>query len=226
MITAVSEATVPKVSRHRAQGLRRRALRHGRPGVRARGHHRPAHRQDRRDGPRGRGQRGVRQQDRRHRGPGRARGVRGRAAARSTRRTSTSCAWPPSWSSTPSSSRPTCAPRSSAASSGPRARTATSPTAATASPRSEQRVELVRSIRWSHVRPISGPGTSGHTGAVAVDERTCPGCRATARRTSSYVDRHGAGQEAKSGWLLRALAVRPVGSSQSSWRPRAVRSRK
>ena len=36
MIAAVSEATVPKISRGRAQGLRRGALRDGRPGLRAR----------------------------------------------------------------------------------------------------------------------------------------------------------------------------------------------
>ena len=34
------------------------------------------------------------------------------------------------------------------------------------------------------------------------------------------------GQDAKSGWLPRTTAARPAGSSQSSCRPRAVRSRK
>ena len=38
MIAAVSEATVPKISRRRAQGLRRRPLRDVRPGLRARRH--------------------------------------------------------------------------------------------------------------------------------------------------------------------------------------------
>ena len=42
MIAAVSEATVPKLSRHRAQGVRRRALRDVRAGVRARRVHRAA----------------------------------------------------------------------------------------------------------------------------------------------------------------------------------------
>ena len=55
--------------RHRAQGVRRRPLRDVRAGLRPDRHARPAHGQDRRDGPRGGGQRRVRQQDRRHRGP-------------------------------------------------------------------------------------------------------------------------------------------------------------
>ena len=38
MITAVAEATVPKICVDRAQGVRRRALRDGRPGVRPRRH--------------------------------------------------------------------------------------------------------------------------------------------------------------------------------------------
>ena len=50
MISAVSEATVPKLSRDRAQGLRRRALRDGRPGLRPRRLHRAAEREDRGDG--------------------------------------------------------------------------------------------------------------------------------------------------------------------------------
>ena len=45
-------------------------------------------------GPEAGGERGVRQQDRRHRRPRRAGRVRGRAPAPSTRRTSTCCAWP------------------------------------------------------------------------------------------------------------------------------------
>ena len=97
MVTAVSEATVPKVSVivRKAYGAGLYAM--SGPGVRARGHHRPAHRQDRGDGPRGGGQRRVRQQDRRHRGPRRAGRVRRRAAPASTRRTSTCCAWRRSW---------------------------------------------------------------------------------------------------------------------------------
>ena len=64
------------VLRRRAQGLRRRALRDGRAGLRARRDDRPADGPDRRDGSGGGGQRGLRQQDRRDRGPGRARAVR------------------------------------------------------------------------------------------------------------------------------------------------------
>ena len=64
----------------RAQGLRRRAVRDVRPGVRARCDDRPADGAHRRDGPGGGDQRRVRQQDRRHRGSRRARRVRRRAA--------------------------------------------------------------------------------------------------------------------------------------------------
>ena len=80
MITAVSRGDRAEGLGDPPQGLRRRPLRHVGPGVRARGHHRPAHRQDRRHGPRAGGQRRLRQQDRRHRGPRRAGGVRRRAA--------------------------------------------------------------------------------------------------------------------------------------------------
>ena len=109
MITAVSEATVPKVVGDRAQGLRRRPLRHVRAGVRARGHPRPAHRQDRGHGPRGGGQRRLRQQDRRRSRTPTSGRRSSPSSARSTRRTSTCCAWPPSWSSTPSSTSATSA---------------------------------------------------------------------------------------------------------------------
>ena len=100
MIAAVSEATVPKISRRRAQGVRRRALRDVRPGVRARRVHRAAHGVDRGDGPGGRGQRGLLQQD-----PGGARRARARrlrrpSCATSTGRTSTSTSSRASWSST------------------------------------------------------------------------------------------------------------------------------
>ena len=54
----------------RPQGLRRRALRDGRPRVRAGLLPRPAHRLDRRDGPAGGDQRGVLQPDPGDRGPG------------------------------------------------------------------------------------------------------------------------------------------------------------
>ena len=59
-----------------------------------------------------------------HRRRGRAGGVRRRQARASTTRTSTSCGWPASWWSTRSSSRTTCATSWSAASPPPAARTA------------------------------------------------------------------------------------------------------
>ena len=113
MVTAVSEATVPKVSVivRKAYGAGLYAM--SGPAFEPEATHRPAHGQDRGDGPRGGGQRGVRQQDRRHRGPRRAGGVRRRAAPRSTRRTSTCCGWRRSWWSTRSSTSATCAARSS-----------------------------------------------------------------------------------------------------------------
>ena len=95
--------------RRRAQGLRRRALRDGRPRLRAGRDPRAADREDRRDGRRGSGQRGLREQDRGDRGRGRAGRVRRRQARASTTRTSTSCGWPASWSSTTSSRRRRCA---------------------------------------------------------------------------------------------------------------------
>ena len=75
MISAVSEATVPKISVDRAQGLRRRPLRDGRAGLRARLLHRPAQRLDRGDGAAGGGQRRLLQPDPGDRGRGRARGA-------------------------------------------------------------------------------------------------------------------------------------------------------
>ena len=78
MIAAVSEATVPKLSVDRAQGLRRGPLRDVRPGVRARRVHRAADGVDRRDGAAGRGERRLLQQD-----PGGARGARARRATSS-----------------------------------------------------------------------------------------------------------------------------------------------
>ena len=69
----------------RPQGLRRRPLRDGRPGLRARLLHRPAERLDRRDGPAGGGQRRLLQPDPGDRGRGRARALR-RREARGVRR--------------------------------------------------------------------------------------------------------------------------------------------
>ena len=63
----------------RPQGLRRRPLRDGRAGVRARRLHRAADREDRRDGPERRGQRGLLQPARGDRGRGRAGGEARRA---------------------------------------------------------------------------------------------------------------------------------------------------
>ena len=90
MIAAVSEATVPEDQRHRAQGLRRGPLRDVRAGVRARRVPRAADGVDRGDGPAGRGERGLLQQD--PGGPRRARARRAtsRSCATSTARTSTS----------------------------------------------------------------------------------------------------------------------------------------
>ena len=84
----------------RAQGVRRGPLRDVRPGVRSRRVPRAAERADRGDGPRARGERGVLQQDPGDRGSRRAGRVRGRAAGRVRRPTSTSCTSRPSSSST------------------------------------------------------------------------------------------------------------------------------
>ena len=128
------------VLRGRAQGLRRRALRDGRAGLRARRHHRAAHRPDRRHGARGGRERGVRQQDRRGRG-GRGRRRRATRSSRrggpSTRPTSTSSGSPPTSSST-RSSRPTrCAPSCCTGCATPPGATGTSPTSAATSLRSD-----------------------------------------------------------------------------------------
>ena len=139
MITAVAEATVPKVSVivRKAYGAGLYAM--AGPGVRPRGHARPAHGQDRGDGPRGRGQRRVRQPHRRHRRRRRAGGLRGRAAAplRGGRRPV-----PPgrrSWSSTRSCPSASCATRSCAAWPTPAGRRRASPSATTACRRSDPR---------------------------------------------------------------------------------------
>ena len=97
MVTAVSEATVPKVSVivRKAYGAGLYAM--SGPGVRARRHDRPADGADRRDGPGGGGQRRVRQQDRRDRGPRPSATSSSPSSGRSTRPTSTCCAWRRSW---------------------------------------------------------------------------------------------------------------------------------
>ncbi len=110
MISAIAEATVPKICVvvRKAYGAGLYAM--AGPGLRAGRHDRAADREDRRDGRRGRRQRGLRQQDR---APSRTAGSgprSSRPSARSTSATSTSCGWPASWWSTPSSSRPRCGP--------------------------------------------------------------------------------------------------------------------
>ena len=94
----------------RPQGLRRRPLRDGRSGLRARLLHRPAQRLDRRDGPAGGDQRGLLQPDPGDRGSRPSASASSSRSAASTRRTSTSSIWPPSWWSTRWSSRRSCAP--------------------------------------------------------------------------------------------------------------------
>ena len=71
------------------------------PGVRARRVHRAAAGVDRRDGPAGRGQRGLLQQDPGDARRARARRATSRSCATSTGRTSTSSSSPASWWSTP-----------------------------------------------------------------------------------------------------------------------------
>ena len=83
--------------RDRPQGVRRRAVRHVRTGLRPDRHAGAAYRQDRRDGSRGGGQRRVRQQDRRHRRPERSAPSSSPLGGSSTRRTSTSSVSPRSW---------------------------------------------------------------------------------------------------------------------------------
>ena len=122
----------------RAQGVRRRAVRDERAGLRTRGDPGAADGEDRGDGPRGRRERRVRQQDRRDRGRGRARWPSSRSSAGSTRRTSICCAWRPSSSSTRSSTGRRCGPRSTGAWCAPRARAVTSRHADTACRRSEE----------------------------------------------------------------------------------------
>ena len=85
MISAVSEATVPKLSGDRPQGVRRGALRDGGPGLRPRRLHRTAEREDRGDGPAGGDQRGLLQPAPGDRGRRRARPPH-RGAARRVQR--------------------------------------------------------------------------------------------------------------------------------------------
>ena len=177
MITAVSEATVPKVSVivRKAYGAGLYAM--AGPAFGPDATHRAAHGQDRGDGPRGGGQRGVRQQDRRDRRRRRARGVRRRAAAPSTRTTSTCSAWPRSSSSTPWSSPPSSGASSCCGSRSPRARTATSATAATGSPRydRERLGERRRGARRGAARS-AGPRT-GRTPGDTAAAVACPSPR-------------------------------------------------
>ena len=98
MITAVTEATVPKICVIVRKAYGAGSVRHVRAGVRPDRDDRASDGQDRRDGTGAGSQRGVRQQDRGHRGPRRAGGVRRASAGRSTRTTSTCCGWRPSWS--------------------------------------------------------------------------------------------------------------------------------
>ena len=108
MVTAISEATVPKISvvLRKAYGAGLYAM--SGPGFRPRGHAGAAYGEDRGDGAGGGGQRGVRQPDRRDRGSRRSARRSSPSSGRSTRRTSTCCASPRSSSSTPSSSPATC----------------------------------------------------------------------------------------------------------------------
>ena len=96
MITAVSRGDRAQGVGDPAQGLRRRALRHVGPGLRAGGHDRAADGQDRGDGPGGGGQRRLRQQDRRHRRPDEPGRRSSPSSAAPTRRTSTCSGWRPS----------------------------------------------------------------------------------------------------------------------------------
>ena len=101
MISAVSEATVPKISVivRKAYGAGLYAM--AGPAFEPDACIALPAGPDRRHGPRGRDQRRLLQPDPGDRGRGRARGVRQGRSARSTPRTSTSSTSPPSWSWTP-----------------------------------------------------------------------------------------------------------------------------
>ena len=149
MITAVSEATVPKVSVivRKAYGAGLYAM--CGPAFDAGRLPRPALGQDRRDGTRGRGERGLLQPDPGHRGPRRSGRPTSTSSAAPTRRTSTSSAWPATSSSTRS-----CRPRTSAgswwpASASPSASRAPSPSATTACPGGPTHSPLSTSSRRS-----------------------------------------------------------------------------
>ena len=158
MVSAVVVGDRAAVLRRRAQGLRRRPLRHGRPRLRPRRDDRPADGPDRRDGPGGRGQRRLRQQDRRDRG---ADGPEARdafvadASRASTRRTSTSSGSRPISCSTRSSRRTSCARTSFAGWLMLPGVTVTSASAAAQSRRSEPR--LGRASRARRPRGRGGP---------------------------------------------------------------------
>ena len=101
MISAVSEATVPKISVvvRKCYGAGLYAM--AGPAFEPDCCIALPTRADRRDGAGGGDQRRLLQPDPGDRGPGGARAVRGAEARPSTRPTSTSCTWPRSWSSTP-----------------------------------------------------------------------------------------------------------------------------
>ena len=101
MISAVSEATVPKLSVIVRKAYGAGPLRDGGPGVRPRRLHRAAGREDRRDGPAGGDQRRLLQPGRRRSRTRPSGPSSSRSCARSTPRRSTSSTWPPSWWSTP-----------------------------------------------------------------------------------------------------------------------------
>ena len=126
MIAAMSDATVPKICVvvRKAYGAGLYAM--AGPGFEPDATLAAADREDRGHGRGGRGERRVR---------GQARSDRRRPSARAETerlrrdydRTSTSCGWPPNWSSTTSSSRKTCGPNWSAGSPPRAARTGLQP---------------------------------------------------------------------------------------------------
>ena len=109
MISAVAEATVPKICVVVRKAYGAGPVRDGRARVRAGRHAGAADREDRGDGRRGGRQRGVLQQAGRDRRPGRAGEGDRSGCARSTTPISTCSGWPANWSWTTSSSPRTCA---------------------------------------------------------------------------------------------------------------------
>ncbi len=178
MVTAVSRGDGAEGVGDPAQGLRRRAVRHVGAGLRARGDPRPAHGEDRGDGPGGGGQRRVRQQDRRHRGSPTSGPRSSPSSGGCTRRTSTCCAWRRELVvDAVVAARPTSGPRSSPAWRWPRARTATSATAATASRPSD------RAVPWCDDCAKFWNPNSVPTGRAA--RPAGPSCRARCATTST-----------------------------------------